>query len=187
MEKQVRTSRDFDRRQVDGPLSRMARYVAFGGGLATVAMMAHISIDVFLKFLFNAPLDGALEIVSYYYMVAIVFLPIAYIDWVRKAITVDIFFDMFPSWLKTCAVFVTLVGMAIAYSGFAYLSFLDALSFMARDEFAMGSSMVSIWPARFVLVLGVSLAAIVSIYQLLLFVSGRDRASWQAVALKVEE
>lgn len=178
---------DLDRRSSPGGWMRPTRLLAVLGGLAAICMMLHITVDVALRLFFNMPLQGTMEISSYYYMVAIVFLPLAYIDWLREAITADLFFGMFPDWLKIAAVFVTLCGMVAAYGGFAILSFQDALAFMARHEVAMGTGAVPIWAARFILVAGLAAATLVNAWQLVLFVRGRDRASWLVNEVKIEE
>ena len=59
---------------------RISLLLAWLAGIMAVAMMFHISLDVFCKYFFNRPLDGTIEIVSLYYMVGIVFLPISYIS-----------------------------------------------------------------------------------------------------------
>ena len=178
---------DLDRRGSSRGWTRSTRLLASLGGLAAICMMLHIAIDVVLRMSLNMPLRGTMEISSYYYMVAIVFLPLAYIDWLREAITADLFFGMFPDWLKIVAVFVTLCGMVIAYGGLTMLSFQDALAFMARHEVAMGSGAVPIWAARFIMVIGLAAATLVNAWQLLLFASGRDRASWLVNEIKIEE
>lgn len=61
------------------------------GGVALFALLFHIVLDVFLKAVFNQPIPATLEIVSYYYMVAIAFLPVAYVQKNREHISVDLF------------------------------------------------------------------------------------------------
>lgn len=179
---------DLDRRgPPGGGWTRPTRFAAMLGGIAITAMMLHIFVDVVAKLFFNAPLQGTMEIAAYYYMVGIVFLPIAFTDWARQAITVDLFFGLFPGWLKAVAVLLMLCGMVFAYAGFAILSWQDAFAFMARREIAMGSGNVQVWPARFIMSAGLSLAAVTCAWQLFLFVSGRDRKSWLASELAVEE
>lgn len=179
--------RDHDRRTDPGGWSGATRWAAVLGGLAAVAMMVHITADVVLRMFLMQPLQNTMEISSYYYMVGTVFLPLAYVDWLRESITVDVFFGFFPQWLRFFAVVLTLAGMVLAYGGFTILSFQDALVFMARREIAMGSGNVAIWPARFILTAGLCAATLVSAWQLFLFVSGRDRASWLQPEIKVEE
>ena len=46
-------------------------------GLCFCVMAIHVTADVFMKYLFRHPIVGTLESVTYYYMVAAVFLPLA--------------------------------------------------------------------------------------------------------------
>lgn len=169
---------DRDRRERPTIFAVLSRISVFVAGLAALLMMGHITLDVFYKYVFNSPVRGTLEIVSHYYMVMVVFLAIPYVDWLRESISVDLFFNMFPNWLRVASVALTLMAMTFAYSGLCYLSIKDALSFMARNEVAMGTDRVLVWPARYVLTFGLGLAAVISFTQLVFFVTGRDRASW---------
>lgn len=63
---------------------------AAGTALALAAMMLHISVDALSRWLFTRPFAGTLEIVSHYYMVAVVFLPLALVQRMREHIRVDI-------------------------------------------------------------------------------------------------
>ena len=45
--------------------------------IALTLMMGHVTVDVAGKYLLNAPVPVTLEMVSNYYMVAVVFLPLA--------------------------------------------------------------------------------------------------------------
>jgi TRAP-type C4-dicarboxylate transport system permease small subunit len=178
---------DKDRRLRPTAFSAVTKATSIIAGLFTLVMMTHVCVDVFSKYFFNAPVRGTLEVVSHYYMVIVVFLPIAYIDWVREAISVDLFFPMFPKWLKLGAVGATLLGMTFVYGGFCLLSFQDALKFMARNEVAMGSDRIVVWPARYLLAFGLGLAATITFTQLVLFVTGRDRSSWLSGDQNVHE
>ena len=59
-------------------LTTLANFSLWLGALALVAMMVHVTADVVLKITLNWPVAGTLEIVSYVYMVACTFLPLAH-------------------------------------------------------------------------------------------------------------
>ena len=61
------------------------------GGIALLAMMGHVAGDVIGRSFFGAPIDGTLEIVSGYYMVAVVFLPLAFVTRNDDHIYVELF------------------------------------------------------------------------------------------------
>ena len=54
-------------------------------------MMVHITIDVIGRVVFNNPFDATIEVVSAYYMVAVSFLPLAYISRHEGQIIVELF------------------------------------------------------------------------------------------------
>ena len=150
---------------------------ALGGGVLLL-MMIHISVDVFMKYVFNAPLQGTLEIVSSYYMVLGVFLPLPLVEWRRQAILVDIVFVQMPRWMKLGCVVLVLAVMAALYGAFAWQTWLDAVRAYSRNEIAMGPAATVIWPSRFVLPLGFALAGVIALWHLAGVVFGWDRDSW---------
>jgi len=81
-------------------LGRVVRYINITGGVlagvAMVLMMAHITIEVSGRYFFNARMVGTLEVVSFYYMVILVFLGFGYVESRREHIRVDLFVQMMP-------------------------------------------------------------------------------------------
>jgi len=58
-------------------------------------LMLHVVVDVTGRYIFNNPLPGTLETVTYYYMVIVTALPFAYVTRNQGQITVE----MFTSWM----------------------------------------------------------------------------------------
>ena len=50
------------------------------GGVGVVLMMLNIVADVVSKLIWNAPIQGTVEVSSYYYMIALVMLPMAFVE-----------------------------------------------------------------------------------------------------------
>ena len=69
----------------------LGRILMIIGGIAMVMMMLHIVTDVVLKHTLNDPIDGTTEIVAAYYMVASVFLPLAYVTFSEGHLIVELF------------------------------------------------------------------------------------------------
>ncbi|MEZ5933690.1 MAG: TRAP transporter small permease [Alphaproteobacteria bacterium] len=76
---------------LEAALAAVSRTFAVIGGCAVLAMMLHVSADVLSKYLLNRPIVGTLEMVSHYYMVAAIFLPLAAIERARAHIIVELF------------------------------------------------------------------------------------------------
>ena len=65
--------------------------LAYVGGVGIVLMMVHIVIDVLGREVVGTPLDGTTEIVSFYNMVAVTFLPLAFVAHHEGHILVELF------------------------------------------------------------------------------------------------
>ena len=134
--------------------------LALLGGVCLVLMMLHIVLDVALKYLFNAPIEGTLEIVAFYYMVGVVFLPLAMTELRHEHINVDLVVQMLP---RRIASYVYVFGCLVAVVFFvmlAYQTFLDAWHAFSVAEVMMGSIYVTIWPARWILPAGFTVIAL---------------------------
>lgn len=160
------------------PLDRMSRWLATIGGIVLIFMMLHIVVDVFMKYVFRAPVQGTLEIVSHYYMVIVVFLPLALVEWRREPIMVDVFFNMFPRGLKLACVTFSLALSVGIFAALAYRSTLDAMHAQSINEMAMGSAMTIVWPSRWALPIGFASSGLVCLWHLFGVASGRNRDVW---------
>ena len=65
---------------LEAPIRWLSFSLMLLGGVAMLLMMIQITADVFMKHFFNQPITGTLEMVSFYYMTGIIFLPFAYIQ-----------------------------------------------------------------------------------------------------------
>lgn len=142
------------------------------------AMMIHVSLDVFFKYVMNKPIAGTLEIVSTYYMVTAVFLPLAVVELTRSSIAVDFAYQFMPRAMKILCMLLVLVGSAAVYFVLAYSSLGDALRSFRINEQLMGQIYITVWPSRFVLPVSFLLAGLVCVVHLIGFVldpQARDR------------
>lgn len=134
------------------------------------AMMIHVSLDVLFKYAMNKPIVGTLEIVSTYYMVAAVFLPLAVVELTRCSIAVDFAYQFMPRAIKILCMVLVLVGSAAVYFVLAYSSWGDALRSLRINEQLMGQIYITVWPSRFVLPFSLMLAGLVCVLHLVNFV-----------------
>lgn len=137
------------------------------GGVALVAMMVHVTADVVGKYFFNAPLPMTLEMVSNYYMVAVVFLPLGAVERMNGHIHVELVYSGLPRLGRRL---VDLLAYGLGVFFFAMLtdtSFAVALRKMQVGEFIMGSYSVIIWPSRFLVPLGAALITLLLALKLL--------------------
>lgn len=122
------------------------------GLLAGALMMAHVSVDVAGRTIFNHPLIGTTEIVSGYYMVAVAYLPWAWIARNDDHITVELFTRALPQnitvWLD---IFVKILTVAYV-SVFTWQTWGRALQQTRLGEaLEVGGYYISVWPSRYLL------------------------------------
>lgn len=123
--------------------------------------MMHVTIDVAGRVIFNCPLSGTIEIVSGYYMVAITFLPLAYISRAEGQIVVE----LFTRGLSTRSLwrFERIIDVVT----FAYLTLVTwNTAEMAIEQTLDGekwdsaTGFIDIWPSRWALPLGFGTMAV---------------------------
>ena len=76
---------------LDRLLMRLVQGFALVAACAMLVMMGQVTLDVLLRWLANHPIDGTLELVANYYMVALIFLPLGLLTYTRDHITVELF------------------------------------------------------------------------------------------------
>lgn len=143
-------------------------------GLLLLVMMLHVVLDVFMKYVFNQPVPGTIEIVSYYYMVGAVFLPIAFVELSRGSVAVDLFYTMMSRPLKVACMCLVLLLCAAVYAGLAWSTYGDAIRSLSTGEVVMGPVVVVVWPSRFVLPLSFGLGAMICLFHLAKLVSDKS-------------
>lgn len=127
--------------------------------IALTLMMGHVTVDVIGKYVFNAPIPVTLEMVSNYYMVAVVFLPLAAVEKVNGHIFVELIYSMLP---RVGRRVLDVVAHGLALSFFFMLmrySWVTAMRKFEVGEFIMGTYPVLVWPGRFLVPLGCGLIA----------------------------
>lgn len=133
--------------------------VARGGELGTVLLLAHVLADAVLRFVFNRPLTGTIEYVSFWWMVAIVFLGLSIAERDDEHIDAPIVFDRLPAPLqREFAVFGRLLFLAVlaALGWWGWQEAVQQQSFGARG----GAAGVSTWPGRYLLPVGAAACAL---------------------------
>jgi TRAP-type C4-dicarboxylate transport system permease small subunit len=133
------------------------------GTIAILMMALHVTVDVIGRVSVGRPLYATTEIVSFYYMVGVVCLPLAYIEMRDEHITVDLFYQGAPLWLKKIIFVFACLTTAGFFGLFAYQSWFDSLRAMATREVIMGHAFIEIWPSRFFMPLGFALLTVAAL------------------------
>ena len=133
--------------------------------------MTHISLDVLLRWL-GLPIPATVTIVPHYYMLPIVFLPLALAEKNDSHITVEILVQLFRSRLQRILAVCSWLFSAAVFSILFYQTFLDAL-----DKMSVGTFMIEvdwkipIWASYFFLPAGFGLVILVLLYKIITTIS----------------
>ncbi|MCI5076021.1 TRAP transporter small permease [Oricola sp.] len=120
--------------------------------LAGLAMMIHVTVDVFARTVFHSPLKQTNQMVAAYYMIAAAFLPIAFLGKHDDHITADVFTDyMGPRLRHVLLIFTNILGMAYMYV-FTWQSWISAGRRTAQGEvLEISGGYMMVWPGRWLL------------------------------------
>ena len=135
---------------------RFLRLLALGGGIVLMLLMGYTVLDVVLRYGFNKPFSGSLEITEFA-MSVIVFLGIAYCGITGGHVAVDILERPMQSpKLRFVPVVLTLAS-AVLFAAIAWLTAAEALTSMHRV-----SNMVRWphWPFQMTVAIGSAMYAI---------------------------
>ena len=154
------------RERLDRLVNRITSGLALLGAVGVIAMLVHITLYVILRNFASAPIPATVEIVSYYYMVAIAFLPLAWAERRGDMISVEIFSHFLVGRIgRINAVFVALVTFA-AYLVLTYTTWTVAMRQFTAGSYVISLSVaVPVWPSYFILPLAFALAALVALYR----------------------
>jgi len=147
--------------RIDGWIGVACDVLMWLGALAALLMMLHVAADVAGRYLFLAPLNGTLEIVANYYMVALTFLPIAWIARNEGHIIVELFTrKLSPSKLSKLEFATTLVTLVYVVV-FAWMTAVSGVEETAKLEVREAADgFIPVWPSRWYLPIGLGMMAV---------------------------
>ena len=155
-------------------IRRLANALAIVAGIALLLMMIQTVTDVAMSRLFGSPIEGSLEIISAYYMVMVVFLPLAMVELRHEHINADLFVRMLP---KQAQRVIYVFGGLVSLAFFGTLCLQTGLDFVASfkiNEVLMGSIYVPVWPAKFALPIGFLAISLVVILHITKSIASAD-------------
>ncbi|MBN8925761.1 MAG: hypothetical protein BGO51_28245 [Rhodospirillales bacterium 69-11] len=139
-------------RVLERGLGAFSNFMMAIGGVAITLMMLHIAADILAKLLLNRPIVATLEIVTWYYMVATVFLPWGYVQLHKKHLTVELFtMKMPPRKRAVLEGIVSIVG-AIYVGILVWLTAEHAMEQTMAGEIQDATFFdLPVWPSRWLL------------------------------------
>ena len=145
------------------PINCLMWLACFGG----VLMMVHITIDVVGRVVFNHPFQGTIEVVSAYYMVAVSFLPLAYISRHEGQIIVELFTrNLSRRGMLRLEVIVNVITLCYL-SLFAWQTTKVAAERSINGEmWETAAGFLDVWPSRWLLPAGLAVMALYVLYKI---------------------
>ena len=147
--------------KIEASVDRMTNGLMWVACLAGFMMMMHVTIDVAGRVLFNNPLEGTIEIASGYYMVAVSFLPLAYVSRHEGQIIVELFTrNLSPPRLARLDAIVNVITI-IYVAVFAWHTGIMAVEQTEVGEiWEMGDQFIDVWPSRWLLPISFAMLAV---------------------------
>ncbi len=116
--------------------------------VATVAMMLQVTADAFMRTFFHWSVPGTEEIVSAYYMVAVAFLPLAYVQRERGHVMIELFTMRLSPRINALIDSVVFTACGVGLAIFTYATFFKAIAMTEEAEMLIGTVDVTVWPSR---------------------------------------
>jgi TRAP-type C4-dicarboxylate transport system permease small subunit len=138
----------------ENAVSAVAKALAVLSSVTVLLMMFQTVVDVTSNNLLGRPIEGNAEIIAAYYMVMIVFLPLAFVELRHEHINADLLVRIFPPPARRA---VYAFGALVSLGFFGVLTWqtaIDAWRSLQISEVMMASIFIPVWPAKFALPLG---------------------------------
>jgi len=152
---------------------RLSRTLAFVGAVGVILLMVHVCADIIVRVITGASLPATVEIVSYYYMVLVAFLPLAWVERKGGMISVELLeFLMTPGMMKVSDAMVAALASVI-YGVMAYATWITAVRNYVTGTFVVALQVKIItWPGYFLPSIGFALAAVILAVRFLQITTG---------------
>ncbi|WP_284154886.1 TRAP transporter small permease [Algicella marina] len=131
------------------------------GAVAILMLMVHVVTDVVMRNVANQPVPATYEIVTNYYMVALAFIPLAWLERSGGMVNVEVLeAALTPRMIWYSDKLVALISTAI-YLALAWVTFAASLKTFAAGTFVLAQTVpIPTWPAYFLPPLGFALASV---------------------------
>lgn len=140
---------------------QIERLAVLVGAVGLILMMLQVTADVVGKYLFHAPVPLTMEMVSFYYMSAVVFLPLLTLERRGSSLVhVELVYDRLPRRLRTVLLPLALLLSALYCASASWAALQPALVAMQRGTYAGSTFIIAVWPTRFFPVVGFALIAV---------------------------
>lgn len=137
--------------------------LAILGGVATVTLMLHVGADVLMRNVMNQPIPATFEIVTHYYMIAMAFIPLAWVERSGGMVQVEVLDPLLSPRMRALSDRIVAIISTLIYGALFWVTLQTALKNAEIGTFVMAiSTRLATWPAYFMLPIGFGLAALVT-------------------------
>lgn len=153
----------------------LARVFGLIGMIGMFAMLLHVTIDVAGKWLFDTPLPVTIEMTAHYYMVAVVFFPLAAVELKNGHISVEIISQYLSTRARHILIAVVSLLGVVYFSIVTARTWHDAVNKFEIGEYLYGTVPLEIWQTRFFVPLGCGLLTLVLFWKAVMLLRGHGR------------
>lgn len=140
--------------------------------LAAVLMMLHITLDVVMR-LAGHPIPATVTIVPHYYMLPIIFLPLAMVERKDAHITVEVVAQLLPRLVQKVLAVLAWVVTAGVFGILFWQTWIDAVQKTAVGTFVMELNWkIPLWASYWFLPVGLGAVILVLIYRVVQTLTG---------------
>lgn len=143
-------------------VNRVSRFLNWVACSAVLAMMSITSLDVILRFFFNRPIYGSVDIVIFLQAIAVAF-ALAYTFMVRGHVTVDVIVSRLP---ERARAIVDSITCSLTIGVFLLLAWRNTI--YATDLWRTGTLSYTLWVPFFPIVYAITFACVLVCLVLLL-------------------
>jgi TRAP-type C4-dicarboxylate transport system permease small subunit len=141
-------------------IDRMTDLAMLAAEAAIVLMMLHVTMELAVRWLLRTGIAGTYEFVTYYYMVACAYLPLAYVTRGDGHISAQIFTQALPERARALLEAVILIALGLFMLLVTWQTSVEAVSMTRVGEVYHAIVSVPKWPARWFLPIGSVLMAL---------------------------
>ena len=146
-------------------LNRLSEFLMWLSCAIGFVMMMHVTLDVAGRVIFDHPLSGTIEIVSGYYMVAVTFLPLAYISRKEGQIVVELFTrGLSARSLSRFSRVINVITVAYLFLVAWKTTEMAIEQTLEGENWESATGFITIWPSRWALPIGFGTMAVYILY-----------------------
>ncbi|MBN9080985.1 MAG: hypothetical protein BGP04_22160 [Rhizobiales bacterium 62-17] len=140
---------------LDVQVARISSYLIAIAAISSLLMMLHVSTDLASRFILGTQIEGTIEIVSAYYMVSLVFFPLAAIDRSTGHISADVFTNLMSTRVRWLSLMFVDVIILICMAALVWFSAREAyLRTLDGEMWRSGEFLIPVWLSRWFVPIG---------------------------------